>query len=153
MIVVKAGKTINSPLNEVFAKMADIANAADFIDGITKIDMLTEGPIGVGTRWRETRVMFGREATEEMCISEFVPNKHYTVEAESCGAKYRTDLCFKSVGENSTEIEMQTTCRPLTVFAKLMSPLGWLMKGSLAKCLEKDLEDVRVSFEGRTVAT
>ena len=45
--------------------------------------MLSDGPIGVGTRLRETRIMFGRPATEVMTIAALnaIPDlRHLIVE-------------------------------------------------------------------------
>ena len=43
------------------------------IPDITALEMLSEGPFGEGTRWRETRVMFKKEAVEEMWVTGFPP--------------------------------------------------------------------------------
>lgn len=38
----------------VFEVFTDLPRAAERIPAITKIEMLTEGPFRVGTRWRES---------------------------------------------------------------------------------------------------
>ena len=70
-------RTVNAPIDNVFRVYSDFANAAARIDGIENIEILTDDPIGKGTRFRETRIMFGREYTEEMEITEFEQNKKY----------------------------------------------------------------------------
>ena len=52
------------PLDDAFAFVSDFANAPKRIKSILRVNVLTPGPVGVGTRFTETRVMFGREATE-----------------------------------------------------------------------------------------
>ena len=46
--------------------LTNIAGAAETLSGVTAVEMLTPGPYAVGTRWRETRRMFGKEETQEM---------------------------------------------------------------------------------------
>ena len=64
---------IDVPIDRVFSIATDLQNAPERIGGITKLEVLTDGPFGLGTRWRETRVMFGREATEVMWVTAFDP--------------------------------------------------------------------------------
>ena len=45
--------------------------------------------------------MFGKEAVEEMEMTEFVPDERYVVEADSCGAHFRTEIRFEDQGAGS----------------------------------------------------
>lgn len=135
-------RTVNAPLANVFQIYSDIGNAAERIDGIENIEILTDEPIGKGTRFRETRIMFGRSSTEEMEITEFEPNKKYTVEAFSCGAHFQTIFRFQPNGD-ATNVEVELNTRNISWFAKLMSPLGFLMAGSMKKMFESDLDQLK----------
>lgn len=137
---------IAAPPGCVEALLTDIEHSADRLSGITKIEMLSEGPFGVGTRWRETRVMFGKEATEEMVVTEYVPGDHYSVAAESCGSQYRSVLRWEPHGEG-TNVAMEFGATPVSLFAKLMSPLMGFMKKTLVKCIETDLDDLACAAE------
>ena len=139
-------KHIDAPVQEVFATLANIPESYNTISAIEAIEMLSQGPVGVGTRWKETRVMFGREAIEEMEITEFKPNEKYVVEADTCGSHYRTEIRFEPV-ETGTKVAMEMKAKPMTFGAKIMAPLGWLMKGTLVKCFEKDLSDAKTACE------
>ena len=139
---------IKAPIEQVFDAMTDLESAPERVEAIQKIELLTEGPVGKGTRFRETRIMFKREATEEMTITEFDPPKSYQVEAESCGAHYTTVYTFHSEGDG-TRVQCSFGAEPMTFFAKLMSPLSKLMAGTLRKCLTGDMESIAKHLEGR----
>lgn len=139
-------KMIEAPVDVVFAKAADIENVADWSRGILRIEMLTESPVGDGTRFRETRRVFNKEATEVMAISAFKPNQSYTVSSLSMGVAYSSVLRFKTEGKG-TLVEMDFRSRPLTLAAKLFSPLAWMMMGTMKKCMEGDLEDLKQAIE------
>jgi len=135
-------RTVNAPIDNVFRVYSDFANAAARIDGIENIEILTDDPIGKGTRFRETRIMFGRESTEEMEITEFEQNKKYIVEANSCGAHFQTIFQFQPNG-GSTNVKVELNTRSVTLFAKLMSPLGFLMASSMKKCFSSDIDQLK----------
>ena len=139
-------KQIQAPASAVFGKFTDFARAPDNVRGIERLEILTDGPIGKGTRFRETRIMFNREATEEMEITQWEDGKSYTVEAESCGAHYATKFTVEPQGDSSI-VRMDMQVRPLTVTARLMAPLGWLMQGAMKKCVEADMDDLKQGLE------
>lgn len=138
---------INAPPEAVFAAAIDFANAPQRITGIKKMEMLTQGPVGVGTRFRETRVMFGKEATETMEVVDFQPGRSYTLAAASCGCEYRTVVSVRPDGSGS-EVTFDFSGRPLTFGAKVMSALmGWMMKGACMKAVRQDLADLKAAVE------
>ncbi len=142
----KLTKRVGAPPERVFAIYTDLANAEERLSGVTRLEMLTDGPVREGTRFRETRIVFKREATEEMEITRFDPGRGYSVEADSCGAHYRTDFRFSPDGDG-TRVDVEFTSKPVTFAAKLMSPLGALMKGPMIKLFERDLDDLNAHAE------
>lgn len=142
---------IAAPVEEVFKLFADFEHAPGRIQGIKKLEVLTAGPVGVGTRFRETRVLFNREATEEMEITAFEPNRGYTIGCQSCGAVYTSVFRFQPDGDG-TLVTVDFETRAQSVLAKLMAPLGWLMMGTVKKCIQQDIDDLKKVAEtaGRT---
>jgi uncharacterized protein YndB with AHSA1/START domain len=138
---------INAPVEAVFQLATDLDGWAGRIKGITKVERLTTGPVGVGTRFRETRKMFGREATEEMEFTAFEPNRRYVLEAQSCGCRYVSEFRFEPAG-GGTRMTMDFRGVPLTFAAKVMSALmGWMMKGAVTKCVQQDIDDLKAAAE------
>ena len=135
-------KRVSGSPEEVFSIYADLGNAAERISGITRVEILDEGPVGVGTRFRETRVMMGREATEEMEVTAFEPPSSYTVECLSHGTHYVSVFTFEDAGEGETDVTVRFDAFPRSFLAKLLSPLGALMMGTVRKCTQGDLDDL-----------
>lgn len=134
-------KQVGAPPERVFAFLADMNNWAKSISAIKKIEVLTPGPVGKGTRFKETRVMFGKEATETMEITEWDPPRGHTIEADSCGARFISTISIERSGGGST-ITMHTRTVAQTFLAKLFAPLGYLMMGMMKKAMQKDLDDL-----------
>jgi hypothetical protein len=133
----------------VFDVATDLAHAAEHVRGIEKIELLTPGPVGVGTRWRETRRMMGNLATETLEVKEFDRPLKYVVGCESCGCCFQTTFAF-APRANGTDVTLDVHAEALTLMAKIMSPLGNFMTGkTMRKCLDDDLEDVKRVAESR----
>ena len=126
---------------EVFAVAADFPNAARVIQAIETMQMLTEGPVGVGTRFRETRKMFGKEATEVMEVAVFEPPHRYVLHAESHGSKYVSGLTFEPE-DAGTRVTMHFDAEPLSFFAKVMSFLMKPMMKKMGELCRRDLKDL-----------
>lgn len=141
-------KQVEGSPEEVFAVFTDLEKAPERISGIVKLELLTDAPVGKGTRFRETRIMFKKEATEEMELCEFDPPRAYTVKCESCGCLYETAFRFTPEGPG-TKVEMALNAKPITFFAKLMTPMAKLMLGSMRKAMDKDLEELKAAVESK----
>ncbi len=142
-------KRIAAPVETVFSVATDLAHAAENIRGIEKIELLTGGPFGVGTQWRETRKMMGSESTETLQVVGFERWKNYTVGCESCGAYFETTHRFDRDGEG-TLVTLEARTEAHSFVAKLMSPLGNLMFGKMMrKCMGADLDDIARVAESR----
>ena len=136
---------------QVFQILSDFPNAAENISGIQRTEMLTDGPVGLGTEFRETRVFMKKEATEEMEVVGWDPPRSYTLGADTCGCDFVTKVSLQPDGEG-TRVSMDFESTPRTLGAKLMAPFGALMMGAMRKCLLQDLTDAQATLERREAA-
>lgn len=145
-------KHIAAPIETVFAVATDLEHAAERIRGIEKIELVTLGPVGIGTQWRETRKMMGHQSTETLKIIAFDPPRSYTIACDSCGAHIETTFRFTPVG-NATDVTLEVSLEARSLFAKLMSPIGNMMFGvAMRKCMEDDLDDIKQAAEARAAS-
>jgi carbon monoxide dehydrogenase subunit G len=141
-------KHIEAPIDTVFEAATDIPSWADRISGIQSVELLTDGPVGVGTKFRETRIMFGREATEEMEITGFDAPRSYTTEADSHGCHYVTKMTFEPSG-SGTDVQMSFNAEPQTMFAKTMAAVMKPMIGKMRDMIGKDLDELKAAIEAK----
>ena len=139
---------IDAPPPAVFAVAADIAAWPQFMGGIRDVDILTPGPIASGTRFRETRIMFGRTAAEDMTIAEFQPPSRLLLTAFNHGTDYTVDHTLTSAG-SGTRLLLRFDGRPVTLLSRLLSPLGRLFAGRVQSQIEKDVADLKREAERR----
>ena len=138
---------IDASPQEVFGVVSDIENSHEHIEGIAKVEMLTEGEVGVGTKWRETRIMMKRESTEEMEITAFERPSHYSVYCDSAGYDMEWTMRVEAKNEGS-KLCLNMSSKPRTIIGKMMTPVEWLMVAIWAKkCVVKDLDDIKRFIE------
>ena len=125
-----------------FEAFSDLNSLADKVTAITEIELLTHGEIGVGTKFKETRVMFGKESSEVMEITLFDRDSHIREEAHSCGMHYISDWKFTE-SEGQTSVSISFNIQAQTILAKLMKPMFLFMSGSLKKAFITDMEDMK----------
>lgn len=135
---------IKAPREAVFQLVSDIPRSAGVISAIESVEVLSDPEVKVGFRWKETRKMFGKLATETMEITDFVPHSHYVTRAENHGMVYQTEVRVEALGSQATRLLMTFNGEAQTLFARVMSALmGKFMAGAVAKALQVDLIDVK----------
>eukprot|EP00584_Thalassiosira_punctigera_P023395 CAMPEP_0172566078 /NCGR_PEP_ID=MMETSP1067-20121228/110523_1 /TAXON_ID=265564 ORGANISM="Thalassiosira punctigera, Strain Tpunct2005C2" /NCGR_SAMPLE_ID=MMETSP1067 /ASSEMBLY_ACC=CAM_ASM_000444 /LENGTH=167 /DNA_ID=CAMNT_0013357103 /DNA_START=25 /DNA_END=524 /DNA_ORIENTATION=- len=151
----------------IWTVITDIENAADNISAITKVKIEEMPPASnekfdiTGLKWSETRVMFGKEATETMWVTDCVVNEYYKTRAENCGAIYISKMYVTSEDTRENEekdnevvrrneintrnyVGMSFEGEAGTLCAKVMSALlGWMIVGETKKALVQDLKDIK----------
>jgi uncharacterized membrane protein len=74
-------RAIAAPAHEVWAVLADISSYPSRFTKIDAVDLLTDGPFDVGTRWRETRTVYGQSGTVELRVIECQRSRRYRTES------------------------------------------------------------------------
>ena len=144
----EANICIDGTKEQIWQVITDIENSAKTIDAIEKIEVLEKPASGLtGFKWRETRIMFGKSATEVMWITDLVENEYYQTRAESHGAVYISRLQIETQGDE-TCLRMIFEGKPQGTFAKIMAAAtGFIFKNATQKALYEDLRDIKAAVE------
>ncbi|KUL23426.1 SRPBCC family protein [Streptomyces regalis] len=142
-------RRIAASQGRVWESLTDLRGMAHVLSGVTHVDVLTEGVFDVGTRWRETRRMFGKEATEEMWVTACEPPERYVVEAESHGTHYVSEWLLRPDGPSATTVRMTFTAAASGGVTRLLAGiLGAVGARAVSKAVAKDLDDIASAVEG-----
>lgn len=141
-------RTMASPA-DVWEVLTDIGSAADVLRGVDKVELLTDGPYAVGTRWRETRTMMGKSETQEMQVTEAEPPSRTVITAEAGGVHYTTVFTVTPSGDGSL-IRMEFAGEQES--PGLVSRVMWTVMGPLGARITKrvmadDLRDIAAAAE------
>jgi carbon monoxide dehydrogenase subunit G len=137
-------RRIDAPVSKVFETVAQIENFSKALPHITKVEFLTDSHVGVGTRFRETRLMDGREGTTELEVTEYVEDEHVRIISDTHGTVWDTLFTVRAA-EGQTELEMVMDARAYKLLPKLVNPL---IKNAIKNAIEKDLDAVKAYCEG-----
>ncbi len=143
-----ASRRISAPLGLVFETVSDIRNFRNAIPNITAIEFLTERNSGVGTRFRETRMMKGRENSVELEVAELRQNECVRMVSDAGGTIW--DSVF-SVSENGemTDLSLTMDVRPYKLSARLMNVL---VRPMIVRALEADMDAVKAYCEAQSAS-
>lgn len=138
--------SINATPEAVFAVISDFENSPDRIDWFEKVEMLTDGPVRVGTKWRETRRMKNKQSVEEWKMTAFESPNHFSAYCDSQGYDVEWTMRVSPEGDGS-RLTWDMTTKPRTFVGKLLTPVEWLMLGMMKTITRKDLESTKAYIE------
>jgi carbon monoxide dehydrogenase subunit G len=125
----KRSVVIDRPVAEVFDFATDLANASRFLPNVTKTEMLTEGGMKPGAKFRETRAFNGKERSAVIEIVEHKKPEVHAARAAMMGlnAVYRFRFTPSDTG---TRVDME---------ADVQGNLLWkLFLGMMSRMMEKE---------------
>lgn len=137
----KLSQQITASPERVFAALTNLDGAAAWMPGLVRIERLTEGPMRVGSAWRETRRMMGKEGTEEFEVSALEAPWRFAVRCDGTkGTSGQGEYLFSyrlSPEGGRTRVELDAQIRAL---GPIRSLLARLMVGMYRKMVAKDLQ-------------
>lgn len=137
-------RIIRAPAERVFATVAEIENYSEAVPHIVEVEFLTDQHTGVGTRFRETRLMGKRRATSVLEVTEFEPPSHVRLVSDQGGTVWDTVFSVEPAGEGAVRLAMVMDARANRFAAKLFNPL---VAGVIRKAIEKDMDAVKAYCE------
>lgn len=125
----------------VFATVADIPDWPSVLTSVEAIEILTPGPLRPGTRFRETRTMFGRTSTQEMEIVEIeIPNR-LRIASQNPDLLYELDHIIDAV-EGGSRLMLVFRSKAISLAGEGLLPLASpFLEIRLRDELEQDLHE------------
>ena len=139
-------RTIHAPVEAVFNTVAHIESFSDAIPDIVNVEFVSEKRSGVGARFKETRLMRGKEVTVELEVTEYVENERIRLVSDQGGTIWDTVFTIEPAGDGAVGLTMVMDANAYKLMAKLFNPL---IKGMIQKHIEKDMDAVKAFCEDR----
>ena len=140
---VTVSRRIEAPVDLVFRTVAQIERFSEAVPHILRVEFLSEVKSGVGARFRETRMMMGREASTELEVTEYVENERVRIVSEAGGALWDTVFTVTPHAQG-TELKMKMEAQPRSMSARMTIPL---IIGTVRKAVEQDMDAVKAYCE------
>jgi uncharacterized protein YndB with AHSA1/START domain len=116
MSTVAVTQVVDAPPERVWSTITDLAARIHWLSAVVSVEVVTPGPFGAGTVWRETRTMpDGTLVTEEFCVRDCEAPHRFEVVSPGSGADYQMTYTFRPVrvgrhrGGTSVTVEQRGT--------------------------------------------
>ncbi|MFG6116070.1 SRPBCC family protein [Halobacillus sp. MO56] len=141
-------RTIHVSKQKAYDSLLDLDAANHWMKGLVRMERLDDGPMKEGSEWKETRKMFGKEASEYFEVVELSEPDKIVLRCDgSKGTTGKGEYIFtylvRSSGESSN-IVLNGEIKGLTGLSKLF---GKLMVGSFKKACAKDMDALKSYLE------
>jgi carbon monoxide dehydrogenase subunit G len=138
-------RTLPAPPDRVFEGLTNLENAAAWMPGLVSIERIGGAEAGVGSRWRETRKMYGKDSTEEFEVTAFEPPSHFGLRVDgskgTSGSGIYTFDYRLSPDAGGTLVVLDASIGGVS---RIREWIGKLFAGMYRKMLAKDLEALAV---------
>ncbi|WP_160725633.1 SRPBCC family protein [Bacillus sp. USDA818B3_A] len=141
-------REINIVKQKVYEGLLDLNSAKQWMKGLVRIERLDNGPLHVGSQWKETRKIMGTAATEHFEVIELnEPNKIVLRCDGTKGTTGKGVFVFTYIldlSDDHTEITLNGEIEGLTGFSKLFAKL---IVGTFQRVCARDLDALKAYLE------
>jgi hypothetical protein len=146
MINIEKSIIIHRSIEEVFTYVSDLTHSAIWQSGLVEVRKLSEGPVGIGTRYAFVRSFMGKKMEASNKIKVFVPNTKVAFKTTSGPIPLEASYLFESTGR-VTKLTSTIEMHP-GGFIRLAEPL---ISASLQREVEAALSKLKGLLESQAV--
>lgn len=132
---------LNRPVEQVFAFLAEYQNLRTWQSDLIENEQLTEGPLRVGTRFREVRRTGPGKSEIHGEITDFEPNKRFSTKTTT---KPQVKVSYSLEGENGGT---RLNYKFVMFTSGMMRLLEPMIAGSIKKDTELDFQKLKQILE------
>ncbi len=136
-------RRIEAPQARVFRAVAHPEEFSEAVPSIMNVEFLSANRTGKGTRFRETRLLRGKESSVELEVTEYEPFGRVRFVSDTHGTVWDTVFTVTPDGSGTLlATRMDATARG--VFPRIVN---LLIKGMVRRAIEADLDAVKAYCE------
>lgn len=150
---VDASKILSAPARVIFAIVSDVANWPQIIRAVKDVEMLTTGPVRVGTRLREERILFGHDVVLEAEVVELKRPRELRLAIQHRGMTWEMGHRVDAIVSGGSRLTLIFRNRPEDELGSAIQPLLTpTMQITVSDELEQDLADIAAAVSARAPA-
>jgi uncharacterized membrane protein len=155
MTTVSFSRLVDGGVDQTWQVFTDLPARPAWLCTVDRIEVLTAGPFGAGTAWRESRRLPGGDSvTEELLVLAADPPGRLVIASAGIGVDYRTTYQFRPVRRRRTQTVV-TVVQEGTHRGRYGRWVAVILGGLAARAVEgvlrRDLTDLAVAV--RTAGT
>lgn len=147
-----AERTIDVPQSpeQVFYVLSDISATPEWLERCTGLEIVTEGPLAVGSKLLYAYEDGGRSGTMDGVVSALLPNQQLTFDYEDKMMAVNVDFKIQPAGTGTT-LTHSVTISPKNFVAKIIAML--FVKRALPKNIDAAMVSLRDFLENNQYET
>jgi uncharacterized membrane protein len=115
--------TINRPVAEVFEFISDLSNGPKMNEDIISVEKLTDGPISVGSKFKEAKMIRGRNAEATIEVVQYKPSEAFSAQSEANGLKVIYHYQMSESTDGGTYVHFKCEVKTSGIIMSLTKPL------------------------------
>ena len=135
---------IAKPVHEVWEYLIEPENVPEWQASAVSSHQLSDGPIGVGTHLQDERRFLGRRARSEVEVTEFEPERLFTLHGISGPVRFTVRHRLERLGDG-TQLHVEAEADPAGI-SRLMRPV---VEHAAAHEIRKDFDRLKERLEER----
>lgn len=144
MITIQRSVEIRRPVETVFEFLSDLGNAPKWQRGVIESRRTSEGPMRVGTQFRETVRTMGMRFEATCEVTAFDPPRKFSMRADGRLVHYEGDFTFEPIaGGEATRLSVFASMK----MKGLWRVLEWIAGREIRKESLAELEDIKKAVE------
>jgi uncharacterized membrane protein len=141
-IKVEQDITINRPVSDVFAYLTQPKNLPEWQESVQEVHLHGDGPIKVGSRWTEKRMVMNRPMDGDIEVTELELDRRFTIKSVAGPVTMSVDHVLSPAGEG--------TLMRIVGEGELGGPMklaGRMVQREIRKVFEADLARLKRRLE------
>ncbi|WP_042224270.1 SRPBCC family protein [Oceanobacillus manasiensis] len=144
----QVNRSIQVNKQTAYSGLIDLESAQQWMQGLVGIERLDNGPIRVGSEWKETRKMYGTKATEHFEVVELHEPDKIVLRCDGTkGSTGKGEFLFTYMIESSGDYSDITLYGEITGLTGVAKFFGKMMAGTFKKACAKDLDALKSYLE------
>lgn len=133
---VRASVVIARPIADVFAFVGDFRNDPQWRSEVREMRYLSDGPLGVGTRLRETSALLGWLVVTESLIPVYEPNARIDFDSVSGPFRVRGSRTVEAVADG-TRLTYELEWQPAGAYRLVAAMVGGMYQRTVDRYLAR----------------
>jgi carbon monoxide dehydrogenase subunit G len=121
---------VRRPPADVFAVLADLGRATEWVPDLVSIEQTTPGEVGVGTRYREVVRLGGKTSEAELEVTEYDPPRVFAHDGRGGPSTFSATFTLEADGDGTRVTHAYAI--ELSGPMRIMGPMikGWVRKNA-----------------------
>lgn len=153
MSTVTVTRLVHASASDVWRVLTELSARDERLTGVHSLEVLTDGPVTVGTIWRETRRQpDGSDFLEEFQVVEAVPPRRLMLASRGIGVDYRITYTLTPADsphrQSETAVTVVQDAIPAVAWGRMLALLfGGLAARAVEGAIRNDLAELAAAAE------